>query len=188
MSTTREHVEHSAADLAANTIEQERQRYEAAGPFGPAQRAALTLSQDDAIAKLARAILTRAAALDQIRRLGMVATYNSALQEFRIDYPRHDARRTNSTAYFTDDAGDAMATAYAMSREGLAVVTVAPDATPAQLTISRLTHEVAQLQEERADLLAALRAARTNVWRLHRAIEDRDNPVPALDARLVEIR
>ena len=50
--------------------------------------------------------------LKRIRALGLTAAFDSALQEFRIDYRNAE----QDTAYFTDDREDAMATALHMAK------------------------------------------------------------------------
>lgn len=51
-----------------------------------------------------------------VRALGLSCVYNSAYQEWKIDYRKQDARWTEDSAYFTTYPDDAVLTAREMSR------------------------------------------------------------------------
>lgn len=50
-----------------------------------------------------------------VRAAGLTCRYSSAYMEFRIDYPRSDARWSEDSAYFTTYRDDAIATARQMA-------------------------------------------------------------------------
>lgn len=59
-------------------------------------------------------------AMTTIRALGLSCSYSSDLREYRVDYHRTDSRYVSGelgSAYFTNDAADAIATARAMAAQ-----------------------------------------------------------------------
>jgi len=57
--------------------------------------------------------MTKLETFRTIRSYGMAASYNDG--EWRVDYRKGDSRKTDNSCYFTDDKGDAIATAKVMS-------------------------------------------------------------------------
>lgn len=60
--------------------------------------------------------MTQKQALAWIRSLGLTVSYNPEYREYRIDYKTTDTRKTDDSAYFANDAQDAVYTAQAMAR------------------------------------------------------------------------
>ncbi len=56
--------------------------------------------------------------LSAVKALGLTCRYDSAYQEFRINYKRSDSRWSEDSAYFTTYRDDAIATAGVMARHG----------------------------------------------------------------------
>jgi hypothetical protein len=63
--------------------------------------------------------MTKRETVAAIRALNMTAKWSSEWQEFIVDYPLHDSRRTKNSSYHTDNAYDALGTARIMLQSPL---------------------------------------------------------------------